>query len=147
MFAIISIILIILAIIAPLFFYPTIPFLGKLCHQIPDRSFHIYGYCLGICVRCFGFHIGIIASLFFFRRKTISTVSLIAINGLSFIGLISIALYILKYDVSNIIRFIFGIGLGTLAMTLLFRGFHIPFLLLNYFVRFITGNRLTRCSS
>jgi uncharacterized membrane protein len=147
LFAVFSILFLVLAIFSPLFPYSTIPFLGKFCHRIPERSFHIYGYYLGICARCFGFHVGIISSLFFFRKNTISMISLITINILSFLGFISIALYILHYDVSNIFRFIFGIGLGTLAMTLLFRWFHLPLLLLNSYIRFITCHRLTRRSS
>ncbi|MCC6825355.1 MAG: DUF2085 domain-containing protein [Acidobacteria bacterium] len=32
-----------------------------LCHQIPDRSFHIEGEQFGVCSRCFGVYFGIFA--------------------------------------------------------------------------------------
>jgi uncharacterized membrane protein len=36
-------------------------FYGFLCHQIPDRSFHIAGEKFGVCSRCFGVYSGLVA--------------------------------------------------------------------------------------
>jgi uncharacterized membrane protein len=42
-----------------LFFKPT-------CHQLPSRSFHIQGYALAVCIRCFAFYsAGLIISVYY----------------------------------------------------------------------------------
>jgi uncharacterized membrane protein len=33
------------------------------CHQIPERSFHVAGYPLAVCARCFGLYVGALAGL------------------------------------------------------------------------------------
>ena len=35
----------------------------KVCHQIADRSFHIHGYPLAVCSRCFGIYAGYVLGL------------------------------------------------------------------------------------
>ena len=40
---------------------PLYHFFSYLCHQIPDRSFHIEGDQFGVCSRCFGVYFGIFA--------------------------------------------------------------------------------------
>jgi len=40
---------------------PLYHFFSYLCHQIPDRSFHIEGEQFGVCSRCFGVYFGIFA--------------------------------------------------------------------------------------
>ena len=37
-----------------------------LCHQIPERSFHLEGHALGVCSRCTGIYSGFAASVLFY---------------------------------------------------------------------------------
>lgn len=37
-----------------------------LCHQIPERSFHLEGHALGVCARCTGIYAGLAASVLFY---------------------------------------------------------------------------------
>ncbi len=44
---------------------------SEVCHQFPDRSFHIAGEPLGVCVRCSALYFGVLVSLLaatFFAR-------------------------------------------------------------------------------
>ncbi|MDH3492226.1 MAG: DUF2085 domain-containing protein [Acidobacteriota bacterium] len=46
-------------------------FFGYICHQLPDRSFHIFGHKLGVCSRCCGVYFGLVLGVLiypFFRR-------------------------------------------------------------------------------
>lgn len=38
-------------------------FFGYICHQMPDRSFHILGEKFAVCSRCFGVYFGLFAGL------------------------------------------------------------------------------------
>jgi uncharacterized membrane protein len=40
---------------------PLFSFFSYICHQIPDRSFHVLGEQFGVCSRCFGVYFGILA--------------------------------------------------------------------------------------
>lgn len=42
---------------------PFYKFFGFLCHQIPERSFHILEHQLAVCSRCFGVYFGLLAGL------------------------------------------------------------------------------------
>jgi uncharacterized membrane protein len=37
-----------------------------LCHQIPERSFHLEGFPLAVCARCFGLYAGCAAGVLFY---------------------------------------------------------------------------------
>jgi len=39
---------------------PIYHFFSFICHQIPDRSFHIEGEPFGVCSRCFGVYFGLV---------------------------------------------------------------------------------------
>jgi uncharacterized membrane protein len=38
-------------------------FFRPACHQMPERSFHIAGYPLAVCARCFGLYVGALAGV------------------------------------------------------------------------------------
>lgn len=40
---------------------PLYGFFSYLCHQIPERSFHLSGHALAVCSRCFGVYFGLVA--------------------------------------------------------------------------------------
>ena len=42
---------------------PVFTFFGYICHQLPDRSFHLMGHQLGVCSRCFGVYFGLLAGV------------------------------------------------------------------------------------
>ena len=42
---------------------PLFNFFGYICHQLPDRSFHIMGEQFGVCSRCFGVYAGLLAGI------------------------------------------------------------------------------------
>jgi uncharacterized membrane protein len=39
---------------------PVYSFFSYICHQIPERSFHILGHQFGVCSRCFGVYFGLL---------------------------------------------------------------------------------------
>jgi uncharacterized membrane protein len=39
---------------------PLYSFFSLICHQMPDRSFHVLGEKFGVCSRCFGVYFGLI---------------------------------------------------------------------------------------
>jgi len=42
---------------------PIYHFFSFICHQIPDRTFHIAGYPFAVCSRCFGVYFGLLLGL------------------------------------------------------------------------------------
>lgn len=40
---------------------PLYHFFSYICHQIPERSFHVAGEQFGVCSRCFGVYFGLVA--------------------------------------------------------------------------------------
>ncbi|MFH1587130.1 MAG: DUF2085 domain-containing protein [Candidatus Diapherotrites archaeon] len=38
------------------------------CHQIPERSFFLFGYPLGVCARCFGIYFGLLISALIYPK-------------------------------------------------------------------------------
>lgn len=40
---------------------PIYSFFSYICHQIPERSFHLAGHQMGVCSRCFGVYFGLLA--------------------------------------------------------------------------------------
>jgi uncharacterized membrane protein len=39
---------------------------SPICHQIPERSFHLHGFPLAVCSRCLGIYAGFLAGLAFY---------------------------------------------------------------------------------
>lgn len=42
---------------------PIYKFFGYICHQIPERSFHVLGHQFAVCSRCFGVYFGLFAGV------------------------------------------------------------------------------------
>ena len=42
---------------------PIYSFFSYICHQIPERSFHILGHQFAVCSRCFGVYFGLLAGV------------------------------------------------------------------------------------
>ena len=40
---------------------------GYICHQIPERSFHLFGYQFAVCSRCFGVYAGLLLGILTYR--------------------------------------------------------------------------------
>ena len=45
---------------------PIYSFFSFICHQMDNRSFHIYAHKLGVCSRCFGVYAGLFAGILFY---------------------------------------------------------------------------------
>jgi len=46
---------------------PIYTFFGYICHQIPERSFHLFGYQFAVCSRCFGVYAGLLLGILTYR--------------------------------------------------------------------------------
>jgi uncharacterized membrane protein len=42
---------------------PIYSFYSYICHQIPERSFHLFGHQFAVCSRCFGVYFGLLAGI------------------------------------------------------------------------------------
>lgn len=105
-------------------------FFGKICHQIPERSFFIKGTQMLICARCTGLYIGIMLGILFlvlFKKIVFYNILLFVIFDLLLIILEILDFYIRRKKLirdDNITRFFVGvfggIGLGNLLIILFF---------------------------
>ena len=98
---------------------------SRICHQIPERSFQLFGHPMAVCHRCLGIYIGLflgslIKNRFFHRSPQIRRVWIMAAVApmlldfcLSFSGL---------WHSAGIIRFSTGLVFGSLISSLLVRG-------------------------
>jgi uncharacterized membrane protein len=92
------------------FFKPT-------CHQLPERSFFIFGYPMAVCARCFGIYLGFLAATLLYplilpvdNRKTPNKWLLIlAIIPMGLDGGIQ---FLTSYESNNILRLITGLICG-----------------------------------
>lgn len=53
-------------------------FFSPICHQIPERSFFVFGHQLPVCARCAGIYAGALVGSFFAREKSPSPLFLVA---------------------------------------------------------------------
>ena len=98
---------------------------SRICHQIPDRSFFIYGHPLPVCQRCSGIYLGLllgslIGNHFIHRSpQTRRFWILAACIPMSLDVLLS---YLGLWDGTGPIRFFTGLWFGGLLSTILVRG-------------------------
>jgi uncharacterized membrane protein len=92
---------------------PLYAFFSSICHQLPDRSWHIHGQPLAVCIRCTAIYIGFLAGLLFLEKPVVSRfMKAAAITGLQWL----LALVILD---SELLRVTSGIVLGATAAPLI----------------------------
>ena len=85
-------------------------YLNIFCHQKPDRCFEYAGLHMGVCARCIGIYAGFLVGALLFKWRGLLPQTFIA--AFSIIGIGSIALWHLKYDLPIIPRCIAGFCLG-----------------------------------
>ena len=95
---------------APLFHWGLVyAFFSTICHQLPARSWHLYGEPLGLCIRCTSISFGFLAGLLVLHRPRVRwfTVSVV-------ITLVEWLVAFMVFD-SDILRALSGILLGASA--------------------------------
>ena len=74
-------------VLAPLFHLaPVYLFFSKICHQLPTRSWHLYGEQLGLCIRCTSLSLGFLGGLLLLRVPNVRWLKIsIAITALEWL--------------------------------------------------------------
>ena len=91
---------------------------SRICHQRPERSFHLAGTQMPVCARCFGLYAGGASGLVLawaFRRWSTRT-----IRSSLFVAALPIALsvgleWLRIFGTSNVFRWLTGVPLGLVA--------------------------------
>lgn len=96
--------------LAPLFdLAPVYLFFSRVCHQLPARSWHLYGHQLGLCIRCTSLSLGFLGGLLLLRVPNVRWLKIsIAITALE---------WLLAFTVmdSETLRVLSGLLLGATA--------------------------------
>ncbi|MBN1274424.1 MAG: DUF2085 domain-containing protein [Candidatus Aminicenantes bacterium] len=105
---------------------------SSVCHQIPGRSFHIFGFPLAVCARCFGIYFGFfLGTLAFPAFRRFSSVSLPKNIVFIFFSLPIVADTIGNFfhfwQSSNVLRFFIGISWGIILPVYFLAGLFIAF--------------------
>jgi uncharacterized membrane protein len=105
---------------------PVVPFaayqIGSMvCHQRPERSFHLMGIQMPVCARCLGLYAagaaGLAAGWFRRKRRTPETTRiLLAVAALPIASTVALE-WIGAIDTSNLARALTGLPLGAVAGT------------------------------
>jgi uncharacterized membrane protein len=89
------------------------------CHQRPERSFHLAGVQLPVCARCFGLYVAGAAGLIvaWRRRRTLSARAVQTLLALAALPIVtSVALeWLGAIETSNLQRMVTGLPLGFAA--------------------------------
>ena len=90
-------------------------FLGRSCHQIPSRSFMLFGYPVGLCIRCFAIYSGFSFCSIYLLWKGKNNIPNPLI-GIALIAFMFIDLVIRQitgfFNGANTLRLITGISFG-----------------------------------
>lgn len=97
-------------VLAPLFqLTPVYLFFSRICHQLPARSWHLYGDQLGLCIRCTSLSLGFLVGLLLLRVPNVRWLRIsIAIIALEW-------LFALTVMDSETLRVLSGLLLGATA--------------------------------
>ena len=92
--------------------------MGHTCHQIPERSFFIFGVQMPLCCRCTGLYLGgLVFIVLLLKRKLPGMIPVFVLLSVAFMD------FTLKkwtgWDGTNIIRFFTGTAYGFAAPALL----------------------------
>ena len=86
--------------------------MGVFCHQIPGRSWFIYGAQLPLCVRCTAITVGVLlAAAYILTRRPIPRVE-VCLLGAAPLGLDIVLRALEAYEGSNTLRALTGLGFG-----------------------------------
>ena len=98
-------------------------FFSPFCHQLAERSFHIFGAQLALCARCTGIWAGLLlGTLFFiFLKPEISSWLLLPVLVMIIDGIFNT---ISGFSTPAFLRFFFGAGFGFSGGWILARGFY-----------------------
>ena len=106
-------------IVGALFHVPAIyAFFSQICHQQQDRSWHIAGSTLPVCIRCASIYLGFFAGLLFRRPLNWKILEVAMIATLA-----EVILAVLLWD-SPTLRAATGFALGAAAAPFVLRGVH-----------------------
>jgi uncharacterized membrane protein len=78
------------------------------CHQQGERSWHVQGYPLAVCARCFGLYIGLLLAALLGLRLEVRTIAI----ALTLVGASWGAEFTALAAVPDPIRFLTGLALG-----------------------------------
>ena len=96
---------------------PVYSFYGYICHQLPERSFHVLGHQFAVCSRCFGVYFGLLVGALAYRLwRPIESVEPLPRFWL-FLSMIPISIdwslgFFEIWENNHISRFITGLVLG-----------------------------------
>lgn len=94
-------------------------FFSPICHQLPERSFFLFGGQLPVCARCTGIYFGALVGSFFVRQKSPSPWFLV-------VAMIPLALdgvtQLFFRESTNVIRLATGLIAGFAAVFYLYAG-------------------------
>jgi uncharacterized membrane protein len=99
---------------------------SRICHQIPDRSFHLLGYSLAVCHRCFGVYVGLFLGCFAdmpMMHRSPRHRRLWVLGAMAPLALDALAPVAGLWANSAFSRFSTGLLFGTLISSLVVRGF------------------------
>ena len=88
---------------------------AAICHQLPERSFHLAGSQLPVCARCIGIYLGAAAGLTWGRTWPRARVAAAAIPTAATVLLEAVGIW----HPSNVTRMFAGVPLGAAAAALL----------------------------
>jgi len=115
-------------------------FFSPVCHQLDDRSFHIFGYELAVCSRCVSVYLGfLLGTLIYPMRYKLTNTELPPM------WFLLLPLVLLCIDVFADVMGIFKNTFGTRTISGAYMGFVLPFFLLPGFLKFFndTANYFT----
>ena len=96
---------------------PIYSFYSYICHQLPERSFHVLGHQFAVCSRCFGVYFGLLAGVLTYRLwRPVASVEPLPRFWL-FLSMIPISIdwslgFFEIWENNHISRFITGLVLG-----------------------------------
>ena len=122
-----------LVIAAPLLGWPALYAAAHLvCHQLPDRTFHVSAGPLAVCARCLGLYLGAagggasarLSRSKPFRPATRTARATVAVAALPTL-LTLVAEWLLRWPVTNAIRFAAAVPLGAAAAWVVVRALEV----------------------